>query len=130
LNPNDGGAIPTTLRYQIETKITIADYTPIAIFALNLLNPVSAAEGNWEDDALYEENYPQLRRASDIMSGYWLRDNPNPRNLRYYLACNVQNDETNPVIARILQRRSQVISHWPGLKLEWGEKDAEALLGK
>jgi len=73
---------------------------------------------------------PQVGIVSDIMFAYWLRDNANPRNLRYYITNNIQNEETLKVIARILREKSmQTVPYWPGVELGMWEKEAEVLLG-
>lgn len=75
---------------------------------------------------------PVLRHASDIMTAYWLRNNPNPKGLKYYFALGIQNNETNRVIASILlDKEIYDMPRWPGVKLNlasgyWG---FSALLG-
>ncbi|KAJ8116723.1 hypothetical protein OPT61_g1914 [Boeremia exigua] len=99
------------------------------IFAQNLLSPRAAALTNFEDPIPPEE-LPALARASDIMWLYWLRGNPNPQNLRYYIVNYVLNTATLPLIARALKTHGfQTVPHWPGLQLDMPDPAALALLG-
>jgi hypothetical protein len=66
-----------------------------------LENPLHAANNNWEYQDPDDTNLPQLRRASDIMFAFWLRNNPGPKNLKYYIVNDVRNDETMPIIASL-----------------------------
>jgi hypothetical protein len=92
-------------------------------------NPTHAAATNWgrrPNDA----ELPQLRRASDIIFAYWLRNNPNPKNLHYYLVNDVQNEETMPLIASIVRAKGHAtVPFWPGITMGMWQKEAEALLG-
>jgi hypothetical protein len=54
-----------------------------------LENPLHAANNNWEYQDPDDTNLPQLRRASDIMFAFWLRNNPDPKNLKYYIVNDV-----------------------------------------
>jgi hypothetical protein len=95
-----------------------------------LANPLHSAETNWIEepkDALL----PQLRRASDLIFAYSLRNNPDPKNLKYYIANNVQNAQTLPVIASILKNKGLTAApEWPGVTLSaWEGNEVEALLG-
>jgi hypothetical protein len=95
-----------------------------------LANPLHSAETNWLEepkDALL----PQLRRASDLIFAYSLRNNPDPKNLKYYIANNVQNAQTLPVIASILKNKGLTAApEWPGVTLSaWEGNEVEALLG-
>jgi hypothetical protein len=65
------------------------------------------------------------------MMAYWLRNNPNPKNLRYYFALNVQEDATQPLVAKILQDKGHVdLPVWPGLEVLKGSKEFDILLGE
>jgi hypothetical protein len=94
-----------------------------------LENPKHAAEHDW-DHAPTDAELPQLGGASDIIFGYWLRNNPNPKNLRYYIVNDVHNDATMPLIATIMKERGHdKVPKWPGVTLGMWEREAEALLG-
>lgn len=74
---------------------------------------------------------PALHLASDVMFGFWLRDNPNPKNLRYYVAANVQNDETQRLVATILKKKEvKGVPQWPGVKVGVETDEGRVLLGK
>ncbi|KAJ4361646.1 hypothetical protein N0V95_001723 [Ascochyta clinopodiicola] len=100
-----------------------------AIFAQFLLKPEAAALENLGED-IPTELLPQLHRVSDILWGYWVRDNPDPRKLFSYFVNNVLNTETLPLIARVLKKRGfERVPYWPGVELAMGSEDAQALLG-
>jgi hypothetical protein len=96
-----------------------------------LENPHHAADFNWQDQDPNDTNLPQLRRASDLMFAYWLRNNPDPKNLRYYIVNDVRNDDTMPIIVSVLTRRGYTtVPFWPGVTLKIGNGDfAKAVLG-
>ncbi|KZM22752.1 hypothetical protein ST47_g6100 [Ascochyta rabiei] len=100
-----------------------------AIFAQNLLKPDSAVLENLGED-VPTSLLPQLHRGSDILWGYWVRDNPNLKNLFNYFVNHVRNDETLPLIARVLKNHGlERLPYWPGVELAMDSEDAEALLG-
>jgi hypothetical protein len=66
--------------------------TPAEIFTLNRLSSMQAALKYWEEDDARIEEMPKLLFSSDILSNICLRDNPNPKNLRYYFANRILND--------------------------------------
>jgi hypothetical protein len=95
-----------------------------------LESPRFAAGSSWPYDP-FEVQLPILRYSSDIMMAYWLRNNPNPKNLRYYFALNVQEDSTRLLIAKVLQDMGHAeLSIWPGLKVSKGSKEFDILLGE
>lgn len=101
-----------------------------AIFAQNLVKPESAAVDNLGGE-IPDDQLPQLRRASDIMWAYWIQNNPNPKNLYSYFVNYVRNDDTLPLIARIIRSHGMTtLPYWPGLELSMDDEGAEALLGK
>jgi hypothetical protein len=103
-----------------------------AIFAQSLLGPKAAAELN-DIDVKGGDKLPHLSRASDILWSYWYRNNPNPKNLWAFFVNYVRNEETLPLIARILRNHGQdKVPYWPGmlLKLEEPGFEAEAILGQ
>ncbi|KAG9186291.1 hypothetical protein G6011_02847 [Alternaria panax] len=98
------------------------------IFGQNFLNPKVAAEDNGLE--LTKEELPKLSIASDILAAYWLR-NPNPRNLKYWFGQDITNEETVPIIIKILVAHgyTEGIPVWPGLQLDVPSDEALALLG-
>jgi hypothetical protein len=100
------------------------------IFGHYFESPLTAAQENWAVDPT-EDDLPKLKRASDIMTTFWLRGNNNPENLRYYLVCQVQNAETTPLIARILKNANlDKVPRWPGYVVHMSDEAGDALLGK
>jgi hypothetical protein len=92
-------------------------------------SPRVAAETEWQHDST-EDQFPKLKRVSDILTAFWLRGHSNPKNLRYYLIFQVQNVETTPLIARILRDANlNQVPYWPGLVVGIWEKAGGALLG-
>jgi hypothetical protein len=101
-----------------------------AIFALNLVGVHDSAVKEW-GRPIADNELPALRRPSDIMMAYWLRDNTNPKNLKYYIAMNVVNFQTLPVINRVLRDNGQTrIPYWPGLTVGLFHPHGQALLGE
>ncbi|KAL6703814.1 hypothetical protein ACN47E_009033 [Coniothyrium glycines] len=99
------------------------------IMVAGLLNPFEAAKNEWDDDPTMDM-MPALRRASDIVSAYWLRGNQNPRNLRYYFANHIKNDYTLALIAKIFAAIGRTeMPYWPGVKFTMDTQEAESLLG-
>jgi hypothetical protein len=93
-------------------------------------NPAYAALDQWTKRKPTPADLPHLQRASDIMFAYWLRDNPTPKSLRYYIVNDVQSDATNTLIASILHAKNiKEVPLWPGLKLGMWEGEGEILLG-
>ncbi|KAH7070647.1 hypothetical protein BKA63DRAFT_493656 [Paraphoma chrysanthemicola] len=101
-----------------------------AIYAQDFESPRSAADGNWPYVPPNNE-LPALHLASDVLWGYWVRQNPAP--FRYYFAMYVQNEETLRLMASIFtQLDLPDIPKWPGIELPTtGPKAAagEAILG-
>lgn len=74
-----------------------------AIFAQALLSPRAAAYKN-NINVQGGDKLPHLQRASDILWSYWYRDNPDPRKLWAFFVNYVRNEETLPLIARIMRK--------------------------
>ncbi|KAF2853641.1 hypothetical protein T440DRAFT_515753 [Plenodomus tracheiphilus IPT5] len=74
------------------------------IVAKNLESPFVAAESLWKNTPKLHE-LPEFRHGSDILLAYWLRDNPTPRQLRYYFANNIMNEDTLSLLYSILKSR-------------------------
>ncbi|KAH9863563.1 hypothetical protein J1614_009495, partial [Plenodomus biglobosus] len=101
-----------------------------AIIAKNLESPTFSAEYLWEHTPSLDE-LPALRHGSDIMLAHWLRDNPNPQNLQYYIASNIVNENTIPLLCSILKSKGHQNDppSWPGVQLDKGELEFDMLLG-
>jgi hypothetical protein len=102
-----------------------------AIFAQFLKKPSVAAAENWGRTPGQHE-LPQLHHASDIIWAYWIRDNPSPDELQYYVVNHVQNAETLPLIARVAREKGrQQLPFWTTrIILKSGEHAFNAILGK
>jgi hypothetical protein len=85
---------------------------------------------NWNREAASNE-LPALRYMSDIFFGYWRRITSNPKNLRYYIATHVVNDDTVKLVARALKNNKlDDLSEWPGVTFETDSEEWAALVGK
>ncbi|KAH6875074.1 hypothetical protein BKA58DRAFT_334135 [Alternaria rosae] len=92
-------------------------------------SPRVEAEANWGYSPKQAE-LPQLQRVSDIVMAFWLRDNPDPKNLKYYLVCNIINERTVALINAILKNHGlDKIPHWPGIVANMWDEEGPALLG-
>ncbi|UPX16374.1 uncharacterized protein EKO05_0006781 [Ascochyta rabiei] len=69
-----------------------------AIFGFFLESPVYAASNTWFGGRkpANPSKLPQLRAFSDILWGYWVRENPNVRNIRFFFMMGISNDENKP----------------------------------
>jgi hypothetical protein len=47
------------------------------------------------------------------MWAYWIRDNPNVGNLKYYIVNHIQNVDTGALMAWILRAKKVPASTWP-----------------
>ncbi|KAJ4341283.1 hypothetical protein N0V95_007289 [Ascochyta clinopodiicola] len=102
-----------------------------AIFGFFLNSPIHAASTTWFGGRKPADasKLPQLRAFSDVMWGYWVRGNPNVRNIRYFFMLGVSNDETNQLIARCLEAKGRALSEWPGARFDTKTEEGHALLG-
>jgi hypothetical protein len=103
----------------------------VAIYGLYLDNPRSTASMNWygnkkdPDLALL----PRLRALSDILWGFWVRDNPNIKTIRYFFMLGISNGQTNQLIALCLRNSKKQLSAWPGVSFNTDTDEGHALLG-
>jgi hypothetical protein len=103
-----------------------------AIIGMDLLSPKYAVteRDNWDREATPNE-LPALRYISDIFWGYWRRSTSTPKNLRYYIATHVVNDDTVKLVSRALKNSEMDdLSEWPGKTFEMDSEEWAALLGK
>lgn len=67
------------------------------------------------------------------MWGKWVEGNPNVKNLQWYMAHNVINDETSEIVPRALRNKLvSKLSVWPGTLFDKKKDPVEfqALIGK
>jgi hypothetical protein len=99
------------------------------IIGLDFQSPRVKALENWGHANAAE--LPQLQRVSDIMMAFWLRDNPNPKNLKYYLVYNIKNELTVSLINTVLRNHNlDQVPYWPGIVANMWEEEGPTLLGK
>lgn len=102
-----------------------------AIYGFFLDSPVHAASTLWHAGRKPADpsKLPHLRAFSDILWGYWLRDNPDIRNIKYFLMLGISNDETNALIASCLRSAEKDLKVWPGVSFDTKSDEGHALLG-
>jgi hypothetical protein len=104
----------------------------LGIIAKNLLSPsVAVVDGeNWGRKAEPGE-LPELRHASEMYWGFWVRDNPNIKNLRVYGAYNIINDATVLLVARAFKNaKVDKLTPWLGASFDATSDEGKALIGK
>ncbi|KAF2437314.1 hypothetical protein P171DRAFT_180271 [Karstenula rhodostoma CBS 690.94] len=92
------------------------------------LSPAHAAEDNWGWKP-HGTELPALRTSADLLWGFWYRDNPDIRNIRYFWAQNVQNIQTSRIVASVLKMRGKELTGWPGATFDMDTDEGLALLG-
>jgi hypothetical protein len=116
-----------TIFLSIHSKLILFS-THTALFVQSLNAPRYSAAQQW-DHTPQSNELPHLQFASDILAGYWLRT-PNPKNLEYYFANNVVNEETLPLINKVLgDRGHDKIPAWPGVRVSGPSEEGAVLLG-
>lgn len=105
------------------------------IVALDISSPRHAVKTHWKSigGTASPEDLPKLQYASDLMWGKWVENNPDVRNLQYYVVHNILNDETSAIVPRAM--RNKLVSKletWPGTIFEKDSDQVEfqALIGK
>ena len=104
----------------------------VAIFGLYLESPFTAANTIWygnKKQAKLEE-LPELRAFSDILWGFWIRDNPNIKNINFFFMISIINEDSNRIIARCLRNAGTKLGPWPGTSFSTDTDEGHALLGK
>lgn len=99
---------------------------------MDLLGPKYAVtqRDSWNREANPDE-LPALRHISDMYWAYWRRLASNPKNLHYYIATHVVNDNTVKLVARALENiKMNDLSEWPGITFKMGSEEWAALVGK
>ncbi|KAF2447265.1 hypothetical protein P171DRAFT_430173 [Karstenula rhodostoma CBS 690.94] len=93
-----------------------------------LESPASAARMAWYRQPTSEE-LPKLQRLSDLFWGYWVRDNPNIANIRYFWMVDIANEDTEEILARALSEANKKIGKWPGVTFDMDSDAGKAILG-
>jgi len=103
-----------------------------AIYGLFLESPQASAKTIWGGGTKEpnKNDLPQLRAFSDIIWGFWVRNNPNIKNIRYFFMIAISNEVTNQIIASCLRDRNTELSEWPGTDFSTSTDQGHALLGK
>lgn len=104
--------------------------TAAAIIGIDLVGPKYAVteRNNWNREADLDE-LPSLRYMSDIFWGFYPRNNPNPKNLRYYIATHVLNDAAVSLVACALNNVGvKDLAEWPGNTFGLGSEELAALV--
>jgi hypothetical protein len=110
---------------------SLANCVRKAIFGTYLDGPRSAARRVWHANAKDPDLglLPRLRSFSDILWAYWVRDNPDVKNIRYLIMLGISNDETNQLIASALKNVGAKLGEWPGTEFGTEGVEGKALLG-
>ncbi|KAH6025740.1 hypothetical protein HBI83_061410 [Parastagonospora nodorum] len=102
-----------------------------AIYGLYLEGPRASASREWYGNKKEppQDQLPHLKLLSDILWGYWVRDNPDVKNIRYFFMLGISNDQTNQIIASCLKRAKKELKEWPGASFDTSTEEGHALLG-
>ncbi|KAH6875070.1 hypothetical protein BKA58DRAFT_466928 [Alternaria rosae] len=99
-----------------------------ALFFQSLGTPRHAATHDWAHTPRSNE-LPRLQFAPDILAAYWSRT-PHPKGLKYYFANNVSNEETLPLINKIIEESGyDRIPEWPGVRVSADSEEGAVLVG-
>lgn len=99
------------------------------ILGLDLDGPSNAARRQWGREPNSDE-LPKLKALSDILWGYWTRDNSNVKNIHYFWMMGVVNRDTNAILARALKNVKKELVSWPGVTFNMDTEEGRALLGR
>ncbi|RMZ68536.1 cytochrome p450 [Pyrenophora seminiperda CCB06] len=99
-----------------------------AIYGLFLESPQSSAFSCWGRKARTDQ-LPELRAFSDVIWGYWNRNNPDIKNIRFFLMIGISNDATTELITSCLINKRAELSVWPGTEFSTATDEGQALLG-
>lgn len=100
-------------------------------YGLYLDGPRSAARHNWYGNSkdLDPTLLPHLQSLFDILWGYWVRDNANVKNIRYFFMLGISNDQTDQLIASCLKNTQEELKKWPVTSFGTDTDGGHALLG-
>ncbi|KAF1978040.1 hypothetical protein BU23DRAFT_250221 [Bimuria novae-zelandiae CBS 107.79] len=124
-DPNDKNVAPGDQKYTVngkEYRCTAAQHaftinpTDGVIIGQFLESPATATERTWYRRGTPDE-LPALRKLSDIFWGYWNRDNPNIANIRYFWMMDIANEDTEQLIARVLNQKGKKSAGGPASRL-------------
>ncbi|KAK1908835.1 hypothetical protein P3342_006714 [Pyrenophora teres f. teres] len=99
-----------------------------AIYGIFLEAPQASAKRLWGKVPIKNE-LPELRAFSDVIWGYWNRNNPDIKNIRYFFMVGISNDLTNQLIASSLVNKKTELTEWPGIEFSTATDEGHALLG-
>ncbi|EDU43710.1 conserved hypothetical protein [Pyrenophora tritici-repentis Pt-1C-BFP] len=137
---DDGNQIPavnqryTVPGYSKQYRATKAHYEfgvntkAGAIHGIYLEGPQASAKGLWGKLPKKDE-LPELRAFSDVIWGYWNRNNPDIKNIRYFFMVGISNDLMNELIASSLTNKKARLAKWPGTEFSTATDEGHALLG-
>ncbi|KAF2114300.1 hypothetical protein BDV96DRAFT_494493 [Lophiotrema nucula] len=142
---DDGSKKPPGQQYykvdnkEYRVRITIPSAGVIStdqlLFAQYLTNPLTGASQSWgrRVENIDHNDLPKLRQFSSLLWAFWDRGNPNIKNLRYFWVNKITNDETNKIIARVLEgeggEQPKELRDWPGEVYDTSTEKGQALLG-
>ncbi|KAF1956344.1 hypothetical protein CC80DRAFT_362839, partial [Byssothecium circinans] len=106
----------------------VVNYLSGVIYAQYVTSPMHGARYHWYRDAKNEE-LPSLNKMSDILWGYWFRNNPNVRSIKYFWVQDIANFHTSEIIARVLHDAGKKLSVWPGATFDMKSEAGQAILG-
>jgi hypothetical protein len=94
-------------------------------------NPRSSASREWYGLKKGPELalLPRLRALSDILWGFWVRGNPDVKNIRYFFMLGISNEQTQALIASCLKNAKKELSAWPGVSFMMDTDEGHTLLG-
>lgn len=102
-----------------------------AIFGFFLDSALYAASRTWYGNRkpANPAELPKLRAFSDVLWGYWNRNNADIKNIRYFFMLGISNDESNQLIATCLQNAGKRLDEWPGAEFDTSTDEGHALVG-
>ncbi|KAF3040887.1 hypothetical protein E8E12_003394 [Didymella heteroderae] len=142
-NPFEFFLEPIKQTYEVQSKTyksTGGYYTFVVnqldgvIVALDISSLRNAVKTHWKSigGTASPEDLPKLQYASDLMWGKWVDNNPNVKNLHYYVVHNILNDETSAIVPRAMRHKlASKLSIWPGTVFDKDKDKVEfqALIG-
>lgn len=99
-----------------------------AIIAQGRISPAHAAEKNWQRKPKTDE-VSALRTLADMLWAAWARDNSDIKNIRYFWAQGVSNNDTGAILATALKNGGKNLGEWPGTTFNMTSEEGSALLG-
>ncbi|KAF3034171.1 hypothetical protein E8E12_005653 [Didymella heteroderae] len=102
-----------------------------ALYGFFLDSPVYAAASLWHNNRRPADpaKLPKLRAFSDVLWGYWSRDNPDVKNVKLFFMMGISNDQTNLLVATCLHNKKETLKEWPGVTFDTSSDEGHALLG-